>query len=474
MPSIAWERHMPSRPLGLVPFATDIETRGLLTELMALGQPATIIAPETWFNNSESDYLPNPILIFLGAHDCPSEAIRSTLAARRTSAIAIFARNVSTFSPEIAASCHDFIYWPCEEQELVFRIERLHGSQESRQTPLDETALLEEFTELNLLGRSHAFVSALRLIKRIARCDAPVLIQGETGTGKELAARAIHYLGTRRDFPFIPLNCGAIPDNLIESELFGHERGAFTDAKISQSGVIALAEGGSLFLDEVDALSPKGQVVLLRYLQDQHYRALGGRMVQRGNTRIIAATNADLDRLVERGVFRRDLLFRLNVTSLALPALRERTGDSLLLAEHFLSRYRQQYDRPDLRLCPDAIRWLDRYTWPGNVRELENLVHRECLLAEGDELQLGRDERATQNERRRRTGDRRGSLSVVGSLKQAKNEYLAAFEKRYLENVLTQSAGNVSLAARIAGKERRALGKLLRRHSIDRARYLRR
>jgi DNA-binding NtrC family response regulator len=474
MRNAARERFMASRPLGLVPFATQTETRGLESTLIALGQSPVIVSPAAWFNTEASNYLPNPILIFLGEHNYPSNNIRSTLETRQNSAIAIFIKDMAVFNPEIAASCHDFICWPCAEQELVLRIERLYRPQESRHAPLDEAALVEEFADLNLLGRSHAFVSALRLIKRIARCDAPVLIQGETGTGKELAARAIHYLGERRDHPFIPLNCGAVPDNLVESELFGHERGAFTDAKTHQAGVVALAEGGSLFLDEVDALSPKGQVVLLRYLQDQQYRALGSRIVQRGNARIIAATNADLASLVERGVFRRDLFFRLNVTSLALPALRERTGDARLLAEHFLARYRQQYGRPDLRLRPEAVHWLDRYAWPGNIRELENIVHRECLLAEGDELRLGRDECAAQNERRARLVDRRSSFSAAGSLKQAKHEYLAAFEKRYLEALLTQTAGNVSLASRIAGKERRALGKLLRRHSIDRARYLRR
>ncbi len=465
---------MLSRSLGLVPFASPVETRGLASTLVALGQSPLIISPAVWLNTNESNLLATPLLIFLGERDYPAKSIRATLAARRTSAMVIFIRDMAAFNPEIAATCQDFICWPCAEQELGLRIERLCGTQELRQPPHDEAALLEEFTDLNLLGRSRAFVSALRLIKRIARCDAPVLIQGETGTGKELAARAIHYLGARRDFPFIPLNCGAIPDNLVESELFGHERGAFTDAKHHQAGVVALAEGGSLFLDEVDALSPKGQVVLLRYLQDQQYRALGSRVVQRGNARIIAATNADLTRLVECGMFRRDLLFRLNVTSLALPALRERSGDTQLLAEHFLSRYRQLYGRPDLRLSPDTTRWLDRHDWPGNIRELENLIHRECLLTEGDTLQLGRDASTAQNERRAQMVDRRSRFHAAGGMKTAKNEYLAAFEKRYLEALLTQTAGNVSLASRIAGKERRALGKLLRRHSIDRAKYLQR
>src|SRR6266849_9855039 len=199
------------------------------------------------------------------------------------------------------------------------------------------------FARLNMLGDAPVFKEALRIISRVATVDATVLIQGETGTGKELAARALHYLSHRRDFPFIPVNCGALPDNLLESELFGHERGAFTDAKRATRGLVAQAEGGTLFLDEVEAMTPRAQVVLLRFLQDHEYRPVGGRLVSNGDLRIVASSNVDLEELVRRSQFRRDLLFRFSIMSVTMPPLRERGRDVVLLAEHFLRGFAIQY-----------------------------------------------------------------------------------------------------------------------------------
>jgi two-component system response regulator GlrR len=347
-------------------------------------------------------------------------------------------------------------------------MERLWGPRDLRQPPHAEAALLEEFADLNLLGRSPAFVAALKLIKRIAHCDAPVLIDGETGTGKELAARAIHYLSARRDQPFIPVNCGALPDNLFENELFGHARGAFTDAREAQAGLVTLADGGTLFLDEVDALSIKGQVALLRFLQDQQYRPLGGRETRRANIRVLAAGNVDLGSLSAQGRFRSDLLFRLRVLSLSLPPLRERHGDIALLAEHFLNQYRQRYDQPRKRFAPETLRWLRDQPWPGNVREMESFIHREFVFAEGDTVRL-RNARFSVQERRRHTDKRAGPLPPrdIG-LKEYKARMIAEFEKDYLTALLAETGGNVSQAARRAGKERRALGKLLKKHGVER------
>jgi transcriptional regulator with GAF, ATPase, and Fis domain len=190
-------------------------------------------------------------------------------------------------------------------------------------------------TVANLIGLSPAFRDMVGLVQRIAQTDAPVLIEGETGTGKEVAARAIHYSGSRRDRPFVPVNCGAIPENLIENELFGHVRGAYTDAREPQPGLIALANGGTLFLDEVETLCPKGQVALLRFLQDLNYRPLGSRREESADVRVIAATNIDLSELVHAKQFRMDLYYRLQILFLRMPPLRERTGDAALLAEHF-------------------------------------------------------------------------------------------------------------------------------------------
>src|SRR5664279_5381158 len=234
-----------------------------------------------------------------------------------------------------------------------------------------------------MVGQSSAFRETVRLIARMAACDAPVLIEGETGTGKELAARAIHYQSARQDRPFIPVNCGAIPDSLIESELFGHRKGAFTDAKDNQPGLVTLAEGGTLFLDEIDALSPKGQVTLLRFLQDQEFRPLGARQVEHGNVRILAASNASLPLLAERGAFRADLLYRLRILCLELAPLRERKGDVERLAAWFLEACDKRFGLGMKAIHPQSLAWMGSYRWPGNIRELENLLYREYLLSEG-------------------------------------------------------------------------------------------
>src|SRR5262249_52659390 len=239
----------------------------------------------------------------------------------------------------------------------------------------------------NLVGASPAFLEAVELIRRVSTCDAAVLIQGETGTGKELAARAIHYLGSRRDAPFVPINCGAIPETLVESELFGHARGAFTDAREAHQGVIAQAEGGTLFLDEIEAMGARGQVALLRFLQDHEYRPVGG--CPRGaNVRVVASSNVDLPALATQGGYRQDLLFRLTILVLELPPLRARGDDVVLLAETFVKRFCRQYRRPATALHPETSAQLRARDWPGNVRELENLIHRAVVLNDAAVLQL--------------------------------------------------------------------------------------
>src|SRR6185436_2379407 len=203
-----------------------------------------------------------------------------------------------------------------------------------------------------MLGRSVAFRIATAMIEKMSAFDAPVVIEGETGTGKELAARAIHYRGARAAGPFVPVNCGALPDTLVENELFGHARGAFTDARDARQGVIAQAQGGTLFLDEVEALSHKAQVALLRFLEDFEYRPLGGGEVRTADVRIIAAGNTDLGAAAKAGAFRQDLLFRLNVLPVDLPPLRVRGRDIVCLAEMFLQRFADQYGRAPKRLHP--------------------------------------------------------------------------------------------------------------------------
>jgi DNA-binding NtrC family response regulator len=319
------------------------------------------------------------------------------------------------------------------------------------------------FAELNLLGESPAFRDVLQTIERFATVDATVLIQGETGTGKELAARALHHLSRRRDFPFIPINCGALPDSLLESELFGHERGAFTDAKQATRGLIAQAEGGTLFFDEIEVMSARAQAVLLRFLQDHKYRPVGGRMNLSSDLRVIASSNVDLDHLVDTGEFRRDLLFRFKILSINLPPLRQRGRDVVLLAEHFLKRFAAEHHQTPKRLHADAIARLQTHHWPGNIRELENLILREFVLAEGDVIEL----RSIRNELPERGADRK----PASTFKTAKAEALAEFEKGYLDHLLTRTHGNISLAARISQKDRSALNKLVRKHGLNGERF---
>lgn len=316
-----------------------------------------------------------------------------------------------------------------------------------------------------MIGKSIKFQKVIELISKISTCEASVLIEGETGTGKEVVARSIHYGGVRHSKPFIPVNCGAIPDNLFESQLFGHFKGAFTDAKHDHPGMVGLAGKGSIFLDEIDSLSVKGQVTLLRFLQDNCYRPVGGNCEIQSNVRVIAASNADLSKRVEMGDFRRDLFYRLNVLYLALPPLRERQGDIMLLAKHFIKYYSEKLDCPPKCFHPDTLAWFDRYSWPGNVRELENLVYREFLMCEEPVIMI--NPLGIQNVDRRALPDRRHYYRNGINFNEAKDKAVKKFEQHYLISLLSDAKGNVTLAANLAGKERRCLGKLIKKHRID-------
>lgn len=327
----------------------------------------------------------------------------------------------------------------------------------------------------NFVGKSEPFLRALAMVERMARYDAPVLIQGETGTGKELAARAIHYLSPRRQAPFVALNCGAVPDTLIETELFGYERGAFTDARQATSGLVAAADGGTLFLDELDSLPQRAQVSLLRFLQDKTYRSVGGRQERISNVRIIAAASPRLHRLLDDGSFRDDLAFRINVLLLEMPPLRERIGDARLLAEHFVRRHARHYDVAERPLCESSRRWLADYRWPGNVRELDNVVQRALLLSDAAVLDLQPFAGITFA----RPAAAQGGAAPSSRLAQmdahdvslpryndARAHALSNFEQDYLRQLMNAAAGNVTRAASMAGKERRTLGRMLKKYGI--------
>ena len=322
-----------------------------------------------------------------------------------------------------------------------------------------------DWTELNLIGQSAAFREALAALLEWSRVDATVLITGETGTGKELAARAIHYLGARKRGPFVPVNCGAITDSLLESELFGHVKGAFTDAKQDGRGMIALAEGGTLFLDEVDSLSPRAQAAILRFVQDRSYRPVGGTRFFSGDVRLVAASNADLEALAHAGLFREDLLYRLNLLTVGLPPLRQRGEDALLLAKAFVQRLCRHYDVQ--RTLDDESRAALRrpHAWPGNVRELEHRVHRCFLHARGATVSLGLP---ACGESTMPAPEAQDAAPTAACFAEAKAQVIAEFERRYVGDLLRQAQGNVSLAARLAGKERSRFGKLVKKYGLER------
>ncbi len=321
---------------------------------------------------------------------------------------------------------------------------------------------MEAYSRLNLIGSSAPFLRVVAQIEKMATLDATVLLSGETGTGKELAARAIHYLSARSDKPFVPVNCGALADSLVESELFGHERGAFTDAKTASAGLIGEAIGGTLFLDEVDTLSAKAQAALLRFLQDRTYRRVGGGALRQVDVRVLVASNADLAELSQKQQFRQDLLYRLNVLSLHLPALRDREGDAAVLAKAVLQRLSHQYRMPLKHLHPDGLAFIRQYQWPGNVRELENIIHREFLMCDDPELHLREScEMLLGGVAQDACGD-----AIDHPFRDAKASAVAEFERSYVRAMLARTGGNISHAARLSQQERSAFGKLVRKYKL--------
>jgi len=320
--------------------------------------------------------------------------------------------------------------------------------------------LKEKLGIRGFIGKSPAFLAEIAKIPLIARCDATILISGETGTGKEVCARAIHHLGSRSNMPFVPLNCGAIPGDLVENELFGHEQGAFTGATAPSLGLVQEAEGGTLFLDEIDSLPLGAQVKLLRFLQDGEFRRVGSRKTCNADVRVIAAGNGHFDRLIAQGKLRLDLYYRLITLRLSLPPLRARSGDISLLANHFLHKFAGQFNNPTPRLSLEALHHLISYDWPGNVRELEHVIKHAILMAETLTLEPKHLELPW--------------ISTNGankSFQELKRESIRQFERRFLTEYLCAFDGNVSQAAQGAKKNRRAFFELMRKHHIERTSF---
>jgi DNA-binding NtrC family response regulator len=340
---------------------------------------------------------------------------------------------------------------------LLLRVRRLLQPKGSKAISLEKPGTNKALHFGALVGDSESFVRAIRNIPPLAQSDATVLICGETGTGKELFARAIHYHSGRRNKPFIPVNCAALPDHLFENELFGHVKGAFTDATSSEKGLIAEAEGGTLILDEVDTLSAAAQAKLLRFLQSGEYRALGSSRTVTSDVRIIAASNTDLFDRVKAKLFREDLYFRLNALSVIIPPLRERLEDIVNLSNHFLAQYAKEYNTGRRGISSEAVRKLMAYDWPGNVRELEGLILRALVLTASTILQ-SEDINLPQRSSR--------PLQENSLLRQAKTNMIQNFELEYLTRLLAAHRGNITHAAKAAGKQRRTLQRLIRKYDL--------
>jgi DNA-binding NtrC family response regulator len=314
----------------------------------------------------------------------------------------------------------------------------------------------------HVVGKSPAMLAIFDLVRKAARSDANILIEGESGTGKELIARAIHAQSPRAAEVFVPVDCAALPATLLESELFGHERGAFTGADRVKPGMIEVADRGTLFLDEIGELPRTLQAKLLRALQERQIRRVGATRFVNVDIRLVSATNRDTAELVRKGEFREDLFFRVNVITITLPPLRERAGDVGLLAHHFLGRYGRNRDRPLDGIDPEALARLDAHAWPGNVRELQNVVERACALADGPTIRV----RDLPDHVR---GRGRPAPTAPGKdlpLAEAREAWFQAFAQEYLTDLLRRHGGNISQAAKTAGVDRKTLHRLLTKHGI--------
>jgi len=352
----------------------------------------------------------------------------------------------------------DFITTPLKPIDILPRVRRLLEHIRRQEAPIQ--ALNQKIGLHRLVGESAALVSQIKKFPMVARSDATILLSGETGTGKEMCARTIHYLSPRAGNPFVPVNCGAIPTDLVENELFGHDREAFTGASSSKTGLIDEATGGTLFLDEIDCLPLLAQVKLLRFLQDKEFRPLGSIKTRHADVRVMAAANGDLEEAVKKGKLRQDLYYRLNVISLTLPPLRERCEDIPLLARHFLTRYCNEFDKKVRDFSESAMQTLIEYHWPGNVRELEHVIQSAVVLCEGDVLN-NEDISISQLK----------PTSRQQSFQEMKAIMVAQFERTYISSILQTYRGNISKAARAARKDPRALRHLIRKHKIDVANY---
>jgi len=347
----------------------------------------------------------------------------------------------------IKTGAEEFLAKPFTDEELFEAVDRTLDKLYARRAA-ESRIDARSVANYGMMGESRAMKKIFRAIAKAATTSATVLITGESGTGKELIARAIHYSSPRASAPFVPVNCGGIPEGLLESELFGHMKGAFTGATESRAGFFQTAEGGTIFLDEISETSLPMQVKLLRVLQDKEICMVGSSRQRKVDVRVLVATNKSLTKLVEKGLFREDLFFRLSVIKIDAPPLRQRGDDILLLARHFAARFAGEMDRPELRFADETIEVIKNYYWPGNVRELENVIQRLVVMKEGGAV---------------RVSDLPELMRFSADYGPGLNRTLAEVEREHIRNVLASVDGNKTRAAEILGIDRKTLREKLRK-----------
>jgi nitrogen regulation protein NR(I) len=372
---------------------------------------------------------------------------------------------VETAVEAMKRGAYDYLTKPANLDEIILTLKRAIEHKDLKEENAARR-ILEQHRPDKLIGQSSPMLHLHRIIKRVAKTDSTVLITGESGTGKELIANAIHNQSPRRDMPFVPINCGAIPEELLESELFGHEKGAFTGAFKERRGRFELANKGTVFLDEIGEMSPKLQVKLLRFLQETKFQRVGGSRTVEVDVRILAATNKDLERAVAEGQFREDLFYRLNVIPIHVPALRERTGDITLLIQHFLKQHCVKKNIPQKQMSEASIGSLEQYDWPGNVRELENVIERLVILTDTEEIQI------QDLPKRMQIAEEAAEQGEVARIELGEDginlkETLDTLENQLIIDALQRAGGVKNKAAKLLGLNRTTLIEKMKKKQID-------
>ena len=366
----------------------------------------------------------------------------------------------------------DFVPKPFTPSHLAIVVEKVLAERSLRRENIQlKHQLSTQYSFDNIIGKSAAMQSIFEDIKKISDARISVLITGASGTGKELIARAIHFNSGRKDRPFIPINCGALPENLVESEIFGYEKGAFTGAARAKNGLLEEADGGTFFMDEVAELPPSLQVKFLRVLEDGKFRRLGSNEEREVDIRLVSATNRDIEKKVENDEFREDFFYRINTFTIDIPPLSQRPDDIPLLANHYLARFAERNDKPVESIAPEAMHLLRTYPWKGNVRELEHVIERAIILATGptvtpDDLPVGLGHDNTDN-------GLGHDFYLDQPFKEAKEHLIDDFERRYIKDTLKRCNGNISKAAAHSGIDRRSLHRLLAKHELQAADLIR-